>query len=688
MPLTPDEATEMSSLESQISGYMSKDWLSPEQRASYDSIRSRLDDLQRRASTPQPAPAEQPAPHAPSSPQPPADFPAAPNLGTPVIPTGDDHTAVPPDLSKPVSQAPPVAGQTKYLPLTGNAGYDNTIKQVDAALDKINDTAFKVNPSDLWHHDGAQLGGPNGPSTISALEPVTNGMKDLTSDTADKFNTIASMWDKHGNQNAIARIRDLYKPMMQAASDGVGTGGPATDARNALDQSGNGIRGVFDSFHGAIRSSRDAIDGLYGTDEHGNRYLDTTRSLNLDPSIVSDAQSKLHNLQDTTTKLGTSLDSWNIPTRVTADSAPAMPSGGDTSGDVGAPSGGGGGDGGASGGGDAAPAGDAHAAAPAQPAAQPAAAPPPGGGMPAMPSGMPSMPSMPSIPMGGEHPPAGDTHLSSDDDVPKDGTSALHDGGDAKVKPAVDQSSAAVHASDMAMIPHPGDHVRPGALGADGKPLDKDGDGKMDADAIAPTKENMDRDGDGLPDQFQIPLSADGRTIDVTMTDPRLAEMMTRMAGASDDKPMSILDAAKASGLDLHDYGEKIDTLAIQPGDVVTGTDTGLYAGNGLVLTQDGHLKGLEQVMDFNKSDPAVHRLALPDLPSDSEVVPPTHHDAPAAPVTHDAPAPAPAPAPPVHAAAPPPPAPAPAPAPSPATAPSGGSGLPQEVAFEGHALG
>ena len=52
MPLTPDEATEMSSLESQISGYMSKDWLSPEQRASYDSIRSRLDDLQRRASTP------------------------------------------------------------------------------------------------------------------------------------------------------------------------------------------------------------------------------------------------------------------------------------------------------------------------------------------------------------------------------------------------------------------------------------------------------------------------------------------------------------------------------------------------------------------------------------------------------------------------------------------------------------
>lgn len=702
MALTADERLEMASLEDQISGYMKKDWLSPSEREAYDSLASRLGDLQRRDSPSDPTQMALPPTNnvAPSLPD---GFPPAPNLGVPVVPASNETSNIAePDPSIPVSQAPPVEGHTKYLPLTGNDTYDTTIKQVDAALDKINDAAFKLNPQDLWHHDGAQLGGPAGPSTISNLQPATDAMKGVTSDTADKFNAISGMWDKHGNQNAIARIRELYKPMMQAASEGVGEGGPAVESRNMLDQSGNGVRGVFDSFHGAIAASRDAIEGLYGYDENGNRYLDTSRTLNLDPSIVSDAQAKIVGLQESTDRLGKSLDSWNIPTRVSGDDQHAQTPPSDTS-SPGTPNYGGG----------AVPGtniSSPHSTSPdagIPPAGLPGGIPSamPGGGMPGMPQmpGAPQMPGVPSIPDIPHETPPGTTELSADENVPKDGTSALHEGGgDHKpsAKPVTDQSSAAVHTANMAAIPRPGDPVRPGALGADGQPLDKDGDGKMDADALAATKENMDRNGDGMPDQFQITLDADGRSIDVAMNDPRLAEMMTRMASASEDSPLSVLDAAKESGLDLSDYGEKVDTLSIRPGDVVTGTATGFYAGNGLVLTEDGHLKGLQEVMDFDRSNPAVHRLALPELPSDSEVVPhvdpetlPQGSDTGQTPVPPEpAPVPHDTPAPTTNAPhAQPTPASA-APAPPPKAAPTSSSpsntGLPEEVAFEGQALG
>lgn len=326
--------------------------------------------------------------------------------------------------------------------------------------------------------------------------------------------------------------------------------------------------------------------------------------------------------------------------------------------------------------------------------------------MPSMSS--PSMPSSSQLPDMSQLNP--DTQLSSDDPKDKHAVPDAKPDAQPKAPSQTPDGTAATHAIAQNAIPKPGDAVRPGQLGADGRPLDKDGDGKMDADAVAPTKENMDPDGDGVPNNFQTMVNADGRELLVSCDDPRLAEMMQRMSEASPDSPMTIMDAADASGLSLNGYGTEIDVLGIKPGDVVTGMDRGLYLGEGNVLTESGEVKSLSDVMDVYNSDPKVHRLELPELPSSSEVIPEVsqaaaesdtpmaaNSESPTASVEQANAASAPEPAAPVVEPASsvhqePEPA-APQASPAAATVPSEPSipddaAMPVEVEYEGHAIG
>lgn len=695
MTLTQTEQAEKIALEGQLDNLMQKDWLSPSERAEYDRISDRLSHLENRDdSAPQQfndhpqAVAPEPTPHLPADPglSYPAPFTAAPVDHR----TGD----VTPDLTQPIENAPPVAGQTEFLPLTGNQGYDDTIKAMDKALQTVNNTAFQLNPQDLWQHDSAHLGGPTGPSTLSNLAEPSRQFHEATSKVNDSFEELGNIVAIKDDQTWTERLNKKYQPLIAAAAEGFGTGGRGDKARSSLDESGQGVQNIFNTFHGAITSSRDAIAGLYGTDEHGNRYLDTSRPLNLDTSVSDTANHQIAELKKSTDMLGQSLEGWSLDTDGTSPSgdttfsgtAPASSAGGNTAGSPGSDLGGS----------PSSPSGDTPMSAPS--------AAPPGGGMPQMPQ-MPGMPQSPIDPNAlagmaqqGAQPHPGDTQLSADGDVPRDGTSAVHADDakpDAKTKQP-DTSTAAGHNVAAMSVPRPGDPVRPGQLGADGKPLDKDGDGKMDDDAKAATKENCDPDGDGVLNNFTVPIDNGERVVDVNMSDPRLAEMMQRMSAADPAHPLSILDAAQLSGLDLKDLGQEIDVMGIQPGDAVEGTDTGMYMGSGVVLTEGGEMKSLEDVMDYNKSDPKVHRLELPELPSTGEVVP----DTPAATEASVSPEPAvqvsdekPIQEPPAQEApAPPPPpqeAPRQTPPPAAPKASSGGSSSgPEEVAFQGYAMG
>lgn len=699
MSLSMAEQAEMENLEARIRAYMRQDWLSAAERADYDAATQRLDELKAQDTSTNVDSPLQTYGGSPEDNAPPADA----DLSVPVAPTGGVETGSGngPDLSQPVEYAPPVAGQTEFLPLTGNDQYDETIRALDKALVNVNDTAFNLNPDDLWNPDSATLGGPTGPSTISGLSPVSEEMSSLNKQVSEQFSSLGDTINSSREGTWPARLREMYVPTLESADAGVAAGGPAANAAALTGESGGGAANTFSAFHAAISDARHSIAGLYGVDENGDRYLDTSRALNPNPEPMQQAQGIVAGMTAANEALSTAIDPWNISTRLSGDSA------GDVavtpaSGAPAAPSPSSGGSFGSSGG-SSSPSGGLENELDSLL----------GGGTPASQSPMPTMPQMPTMPtmpqmpdmssFGGAEAPqdseplkkAGDTELTSDTNAAE---ARPHTPTAAPAAPSTaPEGIAASSAVFQNAIPKPGDPVRPGALGADGKPLDKDGDGKMDKDALAATRENADPNKDGIRDKFTITIDTATRSVDVLMDDPRLAEMMTRLAEADNNAPVEILDAAKASGLDLENLGEKIDTMAIRPGDVVTGTDTGMYMGDGLVLTEHGEVKSLVDVMDYRVSDPEVFRLPVPDLPSSDEVIP---DEAVAAAAESPSPPGAPEP----QAAAEPPspesgaPAAAPSPAPDPVAAEpfdalaamlDGGddNGVP-EVAYQGHALG
>ncbi|CPS14993.1 MULTISPECIES: hypothetical protein [Mycobacteroides] len=257
----------------------------------------------------------------------------------------------------------------------------------------------------------------------------------------------------------------------------------------------------------------------------------------------------------------------------------------------------------------------------------------------------------------------------------------------------------------------PGSDARPHQLDATGKPVDKEHTGKVDKDAVPLSKKSI--------KPFDLAVPANGHNVQVkNIPDPRLGEMMLNMADATADKPCSVLDAAKASGMDLTSLGDPIDPEDVHVGDAVIGAyQSGMYLGEGLVMTSTGLIEDLAEVLGDNGF---ISEIPLPDLPDDAplpdakgeapvanpapapsdsaarDMTPLPPNPAPAVP--NAAPAPAATPAEPAAAAppqvAPTPPPPPPVqpsapPAPSaaaPEVAPTGP--MPQQVNYQGHALG
>lgn len=288
--------------------------------------------------------------------------------------------------------------------------------------------------------------------------------------------------------------------------------------------------------------------------------------------------------------------------------------------------------------------------------------------------------------------------------------------------------------AEAAALGTPGSPARPNQLDATGKPVDKDGDGKVDKEATPLSKKTV--------KPFDLSIPADGKNIQVKgVPDPRVGEMMLNMAQGKGDNPMSVLEAAKASGMDIPALGDPLDPAKAKVGDAVIGDNkSGLYLGDGKVLTSAGQVEEMGDVLGENGF---VSEIPLPELPETAEAdgkkpdavtvsstepepaavksdagdsapataaensqaasyvaapaapVPPVAPPPPAAPVAPAPEPPAAPPAPPAPAAAPaPPPAPpaeppappAASPASSPAGAPAGG--LPKQVPYEGRALG
>ncbi|SKR46499.1 hypothetical protein [Mycobacteroides abscessus] len=256
----------------------------------------------------------------------------------------------------------------------------------------------------------------------------------------------------------------------------------------------------------------------------------------------------------------------------------------------------------------------------------------------------------------------------------------------------------------------PGSDARPHQLDATGKPVDKEHTGKVDKDAVPLSKKSI--------KPFDLAVPANGHNVQVkNIPDPRLGEMMLNMADATADKPCSVIDAAKASGMDLTSLGDPIDPEDVQVGGAVIGAyQSGMYLGEGLVMTSTGLIENLAEVLGDNGF---ISEIPLPDLPDDAplpdangetppanpapapsdsaarDVTPLPPNPAPAVP--NAAPAPAatpaePAAAPPQVAPTPPPPppvqpsAPPAPPAAAPEVAPTGP--MPQQVNYQGHALG
>lgn len=259
----------------------------------------------------------------------------------------------------------------------------------------------------------------------------------------------------------------------------------------------------------------------------------------------------------------------------------------------------------------------------------------------------------------------------------------------------------------------PGSDARTHQLDANGKPVDKDGDGKVDKDAVPLSKKTV--------KPFDLAVPVDGANVQVAgVPDPRIGEMMLQMAGAGEDRPVSVLDAAKAAGMDITSLGDPINPAQAETGNAVIGAEkSGIYLGDGRVLTSTGEMTDLDSVVG---EDGFIAEVPLPELPEetpagdaqtapssagaaplppleplpsqaavpaeDVTAPPPAAEPAPAAPTPPEAgaaPVPAPAPAAPAPPVATPP---LPAQAPADESAPRGTGGLPQQVAYQGRALG
>ncbi len=179
----------------------------------------------------------------------------------------------------------------------------------------------------------------------------------------------------------------------------------------------------------------------------------------------------------------------------------------------------------------------------------------------------------------------------------------------------------------------PGSAARPHQLDATGRPADKDGNGRVDKDAVPLSKKTL--------RPFDLAVPVNGQHVEVKgVPDPRLGEMMLNIASAAGDKAVSVLEAAAAAGMDITSLGDPLDPSEVNIGSAVIGDEkSGMYLGDGRVLTSTGEVESLDDVLG---KDGFVSKIPLPELPEDAPGAEPSHPGIP----TPDSPAPAAGPAP------------------------------------------
>ena len=199
--------------------------------------------------------------------------------------------------------------------------------------------------------------------------------------------------------------------------------------------------------------------------------------------------------------------------------------------------------------------------------------------------------------------------------APSDAASA------AMVRPYTQEARTADQMIVSPPAAQPGQAVpRPTALGADMRPLDRDGDGKVDDDAVVATKENM-TDEEGNPKEVDSAVMIGGEPHPVTVDDPRLLEMMNIVGSdASDDSPVEVLEAAESAGVPLSSYGEMLeDPTEAKAGDVVISSKgNGFYLGDGQVLMENGEVKPIADVLELRPPQSGIFSLELPELPDEA----------------------------------------------------------------------
>lgn len=631
------------------------------------------------------------------------------------------------------------------LPALSKAG-DEAIDKADAAIEQINQTRFGVDPDDAWHPSGASLKSTG--ANISTLGGAYEQAKDLLPRWKAAVDALSAAFSGTGEPLIDAQYERLKPALASLASSAEAS----RDLHSMIARSGVAANNAF---HHCLRGSNLAARTVIGqaVTAHGLRHgrpgghPNTGLSLtNLDarvrsgdpaPTVADEAAKISHlasaisvpaavfpayvpaaELHDRSNAAGTEKPA-SAPgaSAATAPAAPAARFGGP----VGAsPSAGAGTPGKVS-------AADLHRLLAAMgnqgfpPAAQQAAAVPQQAANAAQQAARPVADAAQRAARSPQ-----DLLKSLQGDRPENlkahpaaAVTPASDAANKDRKAATSKTFTMPGAAAPDKIGSPGSAARAHQLDANGNPVDKDHDGKVDKDAVALSKKTV--------KPFDLALDAHGQNRQVAgVPDPRVGEMMLNMAGASDGKPMSVLDAAKASGMSIESLGDPIAKDKIEVGDAVIGeAKSGMYLGGGDVLTSTGRVENLDDVLG---DEGLVSQIPLPELPDEvpapavSPVEPvsglgsaePVHAETSApvpvgepqlTPPSEKAPAagPAPVPAPGPVPEPPDPPAAAPDPAPQPpappaavpgpvsvpgpvaASAPSAG---PRQVPYEGHALG
>ncbi|MGB8406710.1 MAG: hypothetical protein WCE30_21875, partial [Mycobacterium sp.] len=515
--------------------------------------------------------------------------------------------------------SPDVNGATKFLPLIGEDDVHNRIVAKDDLLQKVNAESVDIRPNELGYRV-ATLNG-TAPQVSDMIGPADK-LKGALDKALALHGKVRELYSGEYASNCLTKLGQARLPKLDEHIKALTTDGAA--ARKALTDTGTGARSAFQGFHDVVDRCREdvaklAVASSFGGVSPQNVAIVTQAFADMGPDGLHDADPKTAVAAGAKQAAAAGDAMGKLFATPVGDASPVEvgplqhklgddhnggphPGGGGFTGDGGGvPHGG----------------GPREHVGPLGSPQSPMMPPNPGAGMPGVPQ-MPQVPQMPTVPQvpsfGGPQQPH--TGLASD----HHGGEPLHDSLDG-AKDSDRRTSPESRAADSALpsppVVHPGDPVRRGQLGADMKPLDKNGTGRMDADAVAPTQHNMDPHHHGKPDEVPTAVMVDGVPHAVKVDDPRLLEMMNTLGAATPDHPVEVLDAAAQADMPLSGYGQFLDDpMSAKTGDVVTGSKgTGFYMGDGHVLMPDGAVKPLIDVFEFRPPNSGFFHLDMPPLP-------------------------------------------------------------------------